>query len=322
MKKLLILLFIIPLILSLRLNAQELFPATEPASTLPKGLLGARFMYEGFKEVPSERKKHWSAIRLMYGVTGKLTLQITGTASNHHPKKFPADFRNYLVNHHQKVFIPDPYIPDGFNIYAKYRWLSIDDKQKHLRFAFYGEFAKAYTPHSEAEPLLMGGDNTGVGGGLIITQLYKRFAVSFTYGLAFPFEYVDKEQDITFKSGNAINYNLSFGYRIYPAQYSGYDNLNINLYVEFINKQYEKAYMTAQGKYVDFDFIQYEDQYVYKSLQENKYSEIRPSLQFIFNSNTRVDVGVAHPFINQSYLHFYPMYFINVQKYFFRKTKK
>jgi hypothetical protein len=298
---------------------QELFPSTEPASTMPKGVVGARFLYESYKELPSNRTRYWGGLRLMYGATAKLTVMMTGTGSNHHLRKFPADLRNYFISHHSIVYKPNPFLIEGVNLYAKYRWFSKDEQNKHLRLAFYAEAGKAFVPHDEAEPVL--GDNTGIGGGIIGTKLHNRFAISLTCGYTHPFTYVDKAQQITFKSGNSWNYNLSLGYRVAPIRYSSYKNLNVNVYIEFINKSYDAAKMTVKGHNFDFDIFQNYDPLIYKSLIENRYSEIRPSIQFIFNSNNRIDIGVAQPFYNKSYMHFYPMFFFNIQKYFYPKKK-
>lgn len=298
---------------------QELFPATEPASSMPKGVLGVRLMYETYKELPSQRTRYWDAVRLMYGATGKLTLMLTGSASNHHLKKFPADLRNYFINHHQVSYKPNPFLFEGLNFNARYRWLSIDEQNKHLRLAFYGEAAKSFVPHDEAEPML--GDNSGFGGGIIATKLHHKFALSVTCGYTYALPYIDKEQEIRFETGKGWHYNISLGYRLFPLKYSSYQNVNVNLYVEFINKTYDKARLTVKGEMHDFEVYKDFDPVIYKSLIENQYSEIRPSIQFIFNSNERIDIGIAQPFYGKSYLHFYPMFFFNLQKYIFSKGK-
>jgi hypothetical protein len=305
----------------MQVHAQELFPSNEPASTMPKGVIGLRFLYETYKELPSQRIRYWDALRLMYGITSNMTVMLTGSASNHHPKAFPSNLQNYFINHHQRFFPANPFLFEGLNLYVKYRIVNVDERQKHIRVAAIGEVCKSFVPHDEAEPNLMG-DNSGAGGGLIGTILYKRFVVSFTGEAVRPFPYNDKKQNITFKAGNAWIYNLSFGYRIFPREYKTYKDLNVNLYVEFINKHYEKAVMTQDGKPFDFDIFQYFDLVIYNSLQENKYSEVRSSVQLIFNSNNRIDIGIAQPFIGKSYLHFYPMFFFSLQKYFYPGSKK
>jgi hypothetical protein len=307
-------------LLTIDLYSQELFPNTEPASTMPKGAVGVRVMYETYKELPSQRIKYWDGLRLMYGATSKLTVMLTASASNHHLKKFPGDLSNYFRNHHSSSFKPYPFLFEGFNLYAKYRVLSFDGQQKHLRIALYGEVAKAFNPHDEAEPSFQG-DNTGYGGGLIATQLYKRFAFSVTTGFIHPLLYKDPSQHISFQTGEGTMYNVSIGYRFLPVTYNDYKNVNINFYLEFINKSYDNAILKRDG--VEFNFIpyQYLAPYIYNSLQSNKYSEMRPSVQFIFNSNERIDIGIATPVYNRSYQHFYPMFFFHFQKYFYGKKK-
>jgi hypothetical protein len=73
--------------------SQELFPLNEPASSVPKNVLGIRVLNQNYKEVNLTRSMY--AIRAMYGVTSKLSLLITGSISNHHDRKLPTD----LINH-------------------------------------------------------------------------------------------------------------------------------------------------------------------------------------------------------------------------------
>lgn len=280
-----------------------------------------RILYENYKELPSHRTRYWGALRFMYGVTGKLTVMFTGTASNHHPRKLPSNLQSHFLNHHTSAYPPNPLLIEGFNLYARYRLVSLDGQQKHLRVAIYGEGAKSFAPHDEAEPVLMG-DNSGLGGGMIITQLYKKFAVSLTAGYAYPFPYKDQDLGLSFRSGDMYSYNISMGYRIFPFTYSDYSDINVNFYVEFINRHYQGAQMVVNGKEYDFEQFKHVEPFTYNSLQENKYSEIRPSIQIIVNSNNRIDLGIAQPFIGRSYLHFYPVYYLSFQKYFFPPKKK
>lgn len=319
MKKILIIFFLV--FSFFKGICQELFPYAESASNIPKNVLGMRFLFEGYKEIPSQRQRNWGALRAMYGITGKTTLMVTAAGSNHHLAKFPANLQNYFANHHQRVYKPNPYLLEGINIYLKQRVISIDGFQKHLRVALFGQACKSFVPHDESEPFLMG-DNSGYGGGAIITGLYKRFAISFTYAYAHPLLYKDKAQQITFQAGDANNYDISLGYRLFPSKYSTYNDLNINLYVEFENRSYGAAEMTVRDALYDFSYLKNFDQNVYYSLMDGKYSEIRPSIQLILNSNNRIDIGCAYPFYGRSYTHFYPLFFFNIQKYFYFSKKK
>ncbi len=301
------------------LKAQELFPSSEAASSQPKNIPGIRFSYENYKELPSQRPRYWNELKFVYGLTHKLTTSLALTASNHHQKKFPSDLTNFFRNHHQKTFPQNPYQIEGLILSLKYRWLSIDRRQRHFRLAVFGAAAKSFIPHNEAEPHL--GDNSGVEGGLIATLLLKRFAISFNNGYILPFSYKDTEQKITFKYGNAAYLHVSLGYRLIPSAYSNYSNLNVNVHLEFLNKVYDKAEMTVNGEPHSFEDYKNYDKYIYNGLQSNVYSEIRPSVQLIFYSTTRLDIGIAQPLYSQSYLHFYPLFFAALQKNIYGKEK-
>lgn len=299
--------------------AQELYPYAESASTQPKGVPGVRFTYENYKELPSQRARNYGGMRLVYGITEKLTAGISITGSNHHLKKFPADLSSYFTKHHQKNYPQNPYQVEGLIASLKYRFLNLDGHQRHFRMAVMGSAAKSFIPHDGAEPRL--GDNSGADGSWMATFLIKRFAVSLTNGYLFPSKYKDQSQGYEFKSGNSSYLHLSFGYRLIPTAYSSYSNLNVNLYIEFISANYDKATMNVHGQPYSFDIYKNADKYIYNSLQAGSYTEVRPSIQLIFYSTTRLEIGVVSPIFNQSYLHFYPMYFISIHKNFFRSKK-
>lgn len=311
--------FVCLLLQSIHVHAQELFPSTEQASTLPKGVFAARFSFQTFQE-PLGRSKYWTALRAMYGLSRKLTVIGTLSASNHHLKAFPGSLINYFMLHHKKQYPAFPYLLEGVHFYAKYRLLSFDGEQRHLRMALYAEGSKVFGAHDTAEPNLMG-DNSGMAGGLILTWLHKRLAVSFTGGYIHPLRY--KDSIVTFRSGNTWNYALSSGYRIYPRTYSSYENVNINVYAELLGRAYEAASITYRGQtFTNSRFLLAGDPYSYATLIRGNYIELRPALQFIFKSKTRVDLGASFPVYNKSYLYYYPLFFVNVQKYFFPKDKK
>src|SRR5690349_691346 len=85
--------------ISFNAPAQELYPNTEPASTMSKKLFGFRQINEVYKDV-ANRAKYYTGFRLMYGLTKNLTLMTMFGASNHHLKRMPANFTGYLTNHH------------------------------------------------------------------------------------------------------------------------------------------------------------------------------------------------------------------------------
>jgi hypothetical protein len=302
--------------------SQELFPNTEPATTLSKKLLAYRQINEVYRDI-NDRARYYAGFRLMYGLLKNLTLMSTLGYSNHHLKTLPPNFTGYILNHHKKKYPTYPYLIEGINLYVKYNIVNFDEQQKHLRISAYGEVSKSFIAHTEAEPNLMT-ENSGYGGGLIFTRLYKRFAASVTWGFINSFAY--KQQNIyntvKFKSGNAVLYNVSFGYRLYPKVYDSYSNVNINLYAEFINIDYQAAKIYYDGLPYNYNFLNEKLSgtiYTYNGLIANKYSELRSSIQFIFNSTNRLDIGAAVPIYHRSYLHDYPLIFVNFQTNFFKQ---
>jgi len=73
-----------------RTYGQELFILNEPASSVPKGVLGIRLYSHHYKEYSTNRTL--GALRVMYGVTSKLSLLATASISNHHARKLPKDY--------------------------------------------------------------------------------------------------------------------------------------------------------------------------------------------------------------------------------------
>jgi hypothetical protein len=79
--------------------------------------------------------------------------------------------------------------------------------------------------------------------------------------------FADKNEHVHGKghSLEALNYNLSAGYLLFPRDYSNYRQTNINLYVEALGM---------------------------KGINGEDYMlDVAPALQFIFNSNFKVNMG-------------------------------
>jgi hypothetical protein len=298
----------------LSVSAQELFPHTEPASTIPKNVLGVRYSLETFRT--EERKfSSWNSLRIMYGLTPKLTLIASASISNHHTKNFPSPYLSNFSTHHSPsssgtsaMSSSNKYLFEGIHLYGKYRFLSLDGEHSHLRVALYGEIAESFVAHRESDPILIGG-TSGAGAGFIITKLHKKFAISATTGFISPFKYEEKDSNITFQSGKAFVYNLSIGYLLFPTTYKSYKDLNVNLYVEFLNKIFGKAAYVHHGIPVNVSY--------YPTLQAGQYSEVRPAIQFIVNSNLRVDASVSFLLYQKVETRTYPVYLLNIQRYFF-----
>jgi hypothetical protein len=335
MKKLLsfvALLFIVSVV-----SAQELFPTTEPASNVPKGAIGARLFDEGYPEAGLLR--NITGLRLMYGLTSKLSVYATATWSDYHEKTLPFDFvtHNHIgtnvsgsANTPQQG-IPYPYVFNSIDVYAKYRFLSIDGQNTHFRMAVYGEGSYVAVPSHEAEPDLLI-HTSGFGAGLIGTYLVKHFAVSFTTGFILPSEYKGNAYDkfggiypTTIQYGNAVKYDLSFGYLLFPRKYTDYHQTNWNVYCEFIGKSYTAANATqldGPPSPILPDPLLIKISNTTPILRAGNYVDINPGLQCILSSTYRIDVSLEFPLINRSYDHLYPLYQVGVQRYFFPFKKQ
>jgi len=155
---------------------------------------------------------------------------------------------------------------ESVSMYAKYRFLSKDDIHKHFRMAFFADGSYTTAPFHYDEITMMG-DKSGVEAGLIATQLWHRFALSATLSHT---QVLDKSRNnkviyVPERNYQSFNYILSGGYLLFPKEYTDYKQLNVNLYLEFLAQQ-------------TLDRPTY-------------YIDMAPALQFIFNSNTKLNIG-------------------------------
>ena len=155
---------------------------------------------------------------------------------------------------------------ESVSLYAKYRFLSNDEIHKHFRMAVFADASKTKAPFHYDEITLMG-DKSGVEAGLIATQLWHKLALSGTVSHT---QVLDKSRNnkvlyIPTRNYQAMNYSLSAGYLLFPKEYTDYKQMNLNLYTEILAQQ-------TLG-------------------QKKRYIDIAPALQFIFNSNFKVNIG-------------------------------
>ncbi len=148
--------------------------------------------------------------------------------------------------------------------YLKYRFLSHDEVHKHFRMAAFADIAYSRSEFSYDE-LSLSGDKSGVQAGLIGTQLWNRLALSGTiaylHALANPSTYHHTAEPVR----NAVNYSLSSGYLVFPINYQSYRQTNMNVYVELLGQRA----LDRDAYYID----------------------LAPALQFIFNSNSKLNLG-------------------------------
>ncbi len=302
--------------------AQELYPNTEAASSIPKGIPGIKLGIETYQELQILRHQYY--IRLLYGVTSRLSVYVETSASNHHNDILPTNLVNhfhigtstiYFANN-KNFGIDYPYRWGGVYFYSKYRFVSIDREKSHFRMALYANASTTIAAHDEAEPSL-DGDNKGYGGGLIATQLMHRLAITFTGGYIHPLPYHEIRYDYIFSNpifktdltyGDAYIYDLAFGYLLYPKEYTGYGQQNYNIYLELLGKSFGGAKIVKDDYPVEAETA---------TLKKDHYIDACVGIQTIFNSNTRLDLTASFNIINKSWSHFYPLFRIGIQHYFF-----
>lgn len=151
----------------------------------------------------------------------------------------------------------------GASAYAKYRFLSTDDIQSHFRMAGYGKYSYSQAAILQ-DAIDLNGMNSGMEVGIVATQLIKKVAISSSLS------YVKAFDNNNFKfpdhlGSDAINYSLSVGKLMYPKKYTNFKETNINLMFELLGQT-----NTANGK---------------------SYLDAVPSVQFIINSQARIDLA-------------------------------
>ena len=112
---------------------QELFILNEPASSVPKNVFGVRVFTENYKEFKANRSLN--GLRLMYGVTPKLSVLVNASISNHHDRRLPKDLLNHSHLGNQTTYFTQPIkrgrkyptLFNGIHAFAKYRFLSKDE---------------------------------------------------------------------------------------------------------------------------------------------------------------------------------------------------
>jgi hypothetical protein len=246
-------------------HSQELYVNTEPASNMAAHSLGIRLENQGFN---SDGFKNRTTLEAMYGATGKLMLH-------------GALYNSNFYQNNQRF--------EGGSFYAKYRFLSIDTVQAHFRGAVFGKAAISRNPYRLQE-IALEGDNSGVQGGMVFTQLLHKLALS---GSASYLRGLNSANDYGAITGakEAVAYTLSAGYLLLPKQYTSYNQVNLNLYAELLGK-------TNPG-------------------YAQSYLDVAPALQLIFNSVCRLDFSYRTPLYNNMQRNSANMYLIRFEYNFF-----
>ncbi|RYE52938.1 MAG: hypothetical protein EOP48_15420, partial [Sphingobacteriales bacterium] len=149
--------------------------------------------------------------------------------------------------------------------YAKYRCFSKDALQKHFRMAAFARISRN-TSDIHQEEINMNGHNSGFEAGVVATQLLRKVALSSSLSVLNASDN-GKNNKFVYGSRNskAVNYTFSVGKLMLPKEYRDYRQTNVNLMVELLSQV-----NTGSGKY---------------------YVDIAPTVQMIFNSQSRIDIG-------------------------------
>ena len=121
--------FVILVVISIAANqclGQELYILNEPASTIPKGVIGLRAFSQSYKELSTTRSLY--GFRLMYGATARLSLYATISLSNHHNRQLPKDLISHTHVGNQTNYytspikrgVKYPFLFNGIYLFAKY----------------------------------------------------------------------------------------------------------------------------------------------------------------------------------------------------------
>jgi hypothetical protein len=245
-----------------KLLAQELYVNTEPASNMAAKSLAIRLENQGYN---TNGLKNRSTLETMYGANKNLMLHAALYASN---------------------FYQPTQRFEGASAYAKYRFLSIDSVQTHFRGAVFAKLSTINNPLVNQE-IALEGDNSGWQSGVVFTQLLHKLALSGSASYLHAFNNTGGYVLPVGNARDAIGYTLSAGYLLLPKTYTGYNQVNLNLYVELLGKNnpgYGQSYL-----------------------------DVAPAVQLIFNSVFRVDFAYRTPLYGNMLRNSQNMYLVRLE---------
>lgn len=261
------------LCVSISLTSQELYVYTEPASNMPSRSISTKLtsrFQEGFQSRAFEQRY---VPEIMVGLN-----------------------KNWMV--HAVASFSDMYTGrlrwEAAWLYAKYRFLSLDEVHRHFRMAAFAEYAYSRNPVLYEE-LSLQGDHSGVQAGIIATQLLNKLAVSGTASIL----KVTSPKPKVFPEGypySSVNYTLSAGYLLLPVEYTDFNQTNLNLYVEFLGQ---------------------------RTLDKSRYfADLAPAVQLIFNSNTKLNLGYRFQLTSNMHRMSEESWLISVERTFLNALNK
>jgi hypothetical protein len=163
---------------------------------------------------------------------------------------------------------------EGGSFYAKYRFFSRDEVHNHFRMAAYGRVSYNNSDIHQEEIELYG-HNSGYQAGIVATQLLYKVALSANASYVHATDNGSENKFPATQSSNAFNYSLSAGKLIFPKEYTDYKQTNMNVIVEVLGQT-----LGSNGR---------------------SYLDVAPALQFIFNSQARIDLGYRQQLYSSMY---------------------
>ncbi len=210
---------VILILICVKVEGQELFVFSEPASNMPAQSLRLKLTDHIVNyDKRYDRSSNRVMPQVMFGLSKNLMVHIGSTFSNMHTNDFKYE---------------------SVNLYTKYRFLSKDDVHKHFRMAVFADASKTKAPFHYDEITLMG-DKSGVEAGVIATQLWHKLAVSSTVS---HIQVLDKSRGdkttiyVPSRNYQTMNYSFSAGYLLFPKDYTNYKQTNFSIYTELLAQQ-------------------------------------------------------------------------------------
>ena len=165
-------------------------------------------------------------------------------------------------------------VTEGANVFTKWRFYSEDDIQSHFRLAAFGRYSFNNSDIHQEQIETMG-HNSGYELGFIATKLVKKLAISTSVSFEQAHDNKPNYKFPVTQGTQATNYTFSIGKLMYPKKYTSYKQTNINLMCELLGQT-----INANGK-TSLDIV--------------------PSVQFIINSQARIDIAYRQELLNSMF---------------------
>ena len=251
-----ILAFVLFILSSMHVKAQELYVSSEPASIMPARSF---LIQQGYSKM-----------------TGKEHLDNINT-------KIEFSFSKKWMAHLGTNY-------KSWEWYTQYRFYSKDALYEHLRMAFFLKSINSAETAIYTNAILLDGQESVFHSGIIVTKLKHKWAGSLSVGP------IIKRESLAENGAVGMQYSFSNGILLYPKMYRSYGQTNVNLYLEFIGQRL----FSGKANYLD----------------------VAPAIQFIFNSQAKVNLSYRFPLVNNTNRTTYNLAAISLDYLFFNAFPK